>query len=81
MTEDKIEAWLKEYGQQINCPSCGFIDTDEEKLLALVRVYRDQNDAILDQCRRKGYPTGTEWIVLADTARAAEEKAKEIVGR
>jgi hypothetical protein len=74
--KDEVEEFLKELeGQLGQFQSAPY----QMKLVALVRVYRHQNNAILDQNRRKGYPTANEWIMLADAAGCAEARAKEIV--
>jgi hypothetical protein len=42
-------------------------------------LYRDVAELIGKHNRIKGYPTGSEWTLLVEIAKACEQKALEIV--
>jgi hypothetical protein len=72
MTDDKIEAWLKECELNLEAVPSFCKETKEtlRKTYALVRVYREANQLTIET---------SPYVSHVKVARAAEEKAKEIV--
>lgn len=83
MTDDKVEAWLKEFKSDfvfIDAGICKLSEAALDELLALVRVYREANQDVCAWDEGEKVDGTFDCPFHAVWARKAEEKVKEIIG-